>query len=222
MMHGMLVARVATFLFLVSALACGPAAAFRSTKVEGHTDPDFVGYQPKTLMLEVVGADTEMRQQINERMVKEMSAFGVRVIPERDLFPPTRQWTPEQRFEILNRQGIEGGIIIAIGASSAQVVPIARQSYGTANTTGAVHGNGAFSANTTAQSASYNVLSAKSSAEFSAVLVDIKTGKVAWTGDILSKASGTLFVGSKGDAKASVKGVIDGLEEDGHIAKQGR
>ena len=189
----MLGARIATFFFLVFALAGGPAAAFRSTKVEGHTDPDFVGYQPKTLMLEVVGADTVMRQQINERLVKAMSAYGVRVIPERDVFPPTRQWTPEQRIEILNRQGIEGSIIVAVGSSSAQIVPIARQTYGTATTTGAVQASGAFAANTNAQSTSYNVLYATSSAEFSAVLVDIKTGRVAWTGDIFSKASGTLL-----------------------------
>lgn len=203
-------------------LASAQVLALRSTKVEGHTDPDYIGYQPKKVVLVVMGASTDMRQQIDERMTKALAEYGVQVFTERQVFPPTRQWTPEQMVEILQRQGFDSSIILAVGANSSQIIPVARQTYGSANTTGYVNPNGSFSANSTGQSTSYNIVSAKSSAEFSAVLVEIGSGKTAWYGDIVTKAGGTLFVGAKGDAKASVKGVIEGLEEDGHILKPAR
>lgn len=209
-------------ILLMGLLAAQSAYALRSTKVEGHTDPDYIGYQPKKVVLVVMGASTEMRQQIDERMTKALAEYGVQVLTERQVFPPTRQWTSEQMIEILQAQGIDSSIILAVGANSSQIIPVARQTYGSANTTGYANTNGSFSANTTGQSTSYNIVSAKSSAEFSAILVEVGSGKTAWYGDIVTKAGGTLFVGAKGDAKASVKGVIEGLEEDGHIQRKGR
>jgi len=44
-------------------------------------------------------------------------------------------------------------------------------------------------------------MSAKSSTEFSAVLLDIYKNRTIWFGDITTKAGGTFFVGKKGDAK---------------------
>jgi hypothetical protein len=43
---------------------------------------------------------------------------------------------------------------------------------------------------------------------------------VAWYADVFTKAAGTLFVSAKGDAKGAVKGIVGGLEEDGHIGKR--
>lgn len=196
-----------------------PTAAFRSTKVEGHTDPDFTDYQPKKVMIVVVGATTEMRQQIDERMSSSLSAYGVDARPERSVFPPTREWDDAMKNAVLAKQGFDSILIVGVGASSARIIPVAMQTYGSANTTGRVNQNGTFNATTTGQSTTYNIMSAKSSAEFSGVLVEAATGRTVWFGDVITKAGGTLFVGEKGDAKASVKGVVEGLEENGHISR---
>jgi hypothetical protein len=61
------------------------------------------------------------------------------------------------------------------------------------------------------------LFAARSSAEFSAVLLDVRANRVAWYADVFTKASGTIFVGTNGDAKGAVRGVVKGLIEDGHI-----
>jgi hypothetical protein len=52
------------------------------------------------------------------------------------------------------------------------------------------------------------------------VLIEPETARTVWYADITTKASGTLFVGEKGDAKGAVKGIIDSLFEDGHLVKK--
>lgn len=195
------------------------AHALRSTKVDGHTDPDFIGYKPKKVVLVTAGANTDMRTQIEERAADELRPYGVQVIPERDVFPPTREWTPEARAEVMTRMGIDSALLIAVGVRSSEAIPFAQQTYGTANVSGNVGPYGSFNARGNSQSTSVNLVAARSAAEFSAVLIEVASGKTVWVGDIATKAAGTLFVGDKGDAKASVKGVIDGLKDDGHLAK---
>lgn len=207
---------------LCALLFSAPAEALRSTKVEGHTDPDFVGYQPKKVLIVVIGTSTDMRQQTEKRMIERLAKFNVEAATERQLFPPTRDWSPETRVEMLEKHGFDSTILVVSGANSTSVIPFARQTYGTANTTGHVYGNGAFNAQTSGTTTEYNLVSVSSSAEFSAVLVQNGTGRIIWYGDIVTKAGGTLFVGERGDAKASVKGVIEGLEENGHLTKPKR
>lgn len=213
---------VITLALIGALLLSTDAQALRSTKVDGHTDPDYVGYKPKKVLVVVHASSTEMRLITEERLVERLADFGVEAATERQVFPPTRDWTPEMRVETLSRQQFDSTLIVAAGASSSSVIPYARQTYGTANTTGQVHSTGAFNAQTNASTTSYDLVIAKSSAEFSAVLVENGSGNTIWYGDILTKAGGTLFVGEKGDAKASVRGVIDGLEEGGHLEKPKR
>ena len=195
------------------------AYALRSTKVDGHTDPDFVGYKPRKVVLITTGANTDTRTQIEERAAQELRAYGVQIVPERDVFPPTREWTPEARAGVLERLEIDSALLIAVGVRSSEAVPFAQQTYGTTNVSGNVGPYGTVNARGSTQSTSVNLIAARSVAEFSAVLIEVASGKTVWVGDISTKAAGTLFVGEKGDAKASVKGVIEGLREDGHLTK---
>ncbi|WP_123769471.1 hypothetical protein [Vulcaniibacterium tengchongense] len=162
----------------------------------------------------------DLRTQIEERAAKALKEYGVETITERTALPPTREWTPQARVEVLSRLGVDSTLLIAVGARSSEITPFAQQTFGTTNISGNATSNGTFNAQGQSQSTSYNLVVAKSSAEFSAILMEMSTGKTVWVGDIITKAGGTLFAGEKEDAKASVRGVIEGLEEDGHLTKQ--
>src|SRR4051812_45908533 len=82
------------------------AFAFRSTDIEGYTDPDYKEYHPKKVLVMVLNADHEQRKQIEERLIESFSDFGVQAVPERSLFPPTRDWTPEARNAMLKENEI--------------------------------------------------------------------------------------------------------------------
>jgi hypothetical protein len=199
---------------LLAMLTCSPALAFRSTDVESFTDPDYQGYQPKKVMIVVENASQETRSEIEERLTKALEKKGVAAFTNRRLFMPTRQYSAEERLKVFETQGIDSALIVTIGATASSVMQVATQTYGTAQVSS--YGNTAYgSGNAT----SYNIYSAKSKAQFSAVLLDITQNRAAWYADVLVKAAGTLFVSEKGDAKGLVNGVMDSLEEDGHLAK---
>lgn len=200
-------------------MTCQSAYALRSLKVESYTDPDYQGYLPKKVVLLVANAPNEARSAIEERLVEQLAARHVTVIPYRQLLPPTRQWSEQDQVATLEKEGVDSGLIVTIGASASSVIPVATQTYSSANVFGSYGSQGTFNANGAGVSTTYNIFSAKSSAEFSAVLLDIGKNRAIWYADITTKAGGTLFVGARGDAKAAVSGVIKGLEERGHLGR---
>jgi hypothetical protein len=62
--------------------------------------------------------------------------------------------------------------------------------------------------------------SAKSKAQFCAVLVDTSSWRTVWYCDVVTKAGGTWFVGSKRDAKAAAKAIVKTLKKNGHVPPQ--
>lgn len=192
----------------------GEAMAFRSTDVESYTDPDYQGYQPKKVMIVVETGNQEMRGEIEERLTHELEKKGIATVLNRRLFPPTRAYTAEEKMKIFETQGIDSALVVTIGATASSVMQVATQTYGTMQVNAV--GNSAYgSGNAT----SYGIYSARSKAQFSAVLLDVVENRAAWYADVLVKAHGTLFVSDTGDAKGLVHGVIEGLEDDEHVKK---
>ena len=191
-------------LFLVVVLAlsfASPAHAFRSTKQETFTDPDYIGYKPKTVMVSVLADDFEVREVIEKRLSRDLRKKGLTVYAERDLFLPTRQLDAAQREAVLAERQVDAIIIIGIGASSNDVSQMGSSNLST--------GYGS--------STSVPFISAKSRSSFGAVLIDATNGRTAWTTDIFTKAGGLLFAGGNKDAKACAKAVVKGLAQSGHL-----
>jgi hypothetical protein len=211
------VARLSVALALM--VASGTASAFRSTDVESYTDPDYKDFQPRKVMLVVENSSQELRSEIEERFAKALVKKGVEVIPQRKIFPPTRDYTPEERASALQSASVDSALVVTIGASASSVMAIATQTRGTTQMSATPNSRGGFNATGNTNSTSQNIYAAKSKSEFSAVLFDVGQNRTAWYADVQVKASGTLFVGEKGDAKGLVGAVIEALENDGHVAK---
>lgn len=198
---------------LLALALAAPAQAFRSTNFQSFTDPDYQDFRPTRLLVTVVG-DGGTRRLIEERVRAALEKRGITVFSEYELFVPTRKWSAEARDAVYAKQRIDAQLTITAGESAASVIPIMTQTYSSATATTGATGASAFGTST-----SYPVFAAKSTAEFSGVLFDVRAHRVAWYVDVLTKAGGTLFVGAKGDAKGAVKGILGGLEHDGHIAR---
>jgi hypothetical protein len=194
-----------------------PANAFRSSNVESYTDPDYQGYVPKKVILLVADSSNEVRLEIEKRLKDELGDQGVVVVSYRELFPPTRTWSTADQEETYQREHVDSGLIVTVGSRSSEVIPIATNTYTTGNIFGSYGAQGTFKASGSARSTTYNVVGARSEAEFSAVLLDLAKNRTVWYADITVKAAGTFFVGSKGDAKGAVGGVMKGLGKDGHL-----
>jgi hypothetical protein len=219
------------FFMIFCMLAPATADAFRSTKQESFTDPDYLEFKPKTVVILVRSDNLEMRKIVEKRVTSDLEKRGIKVFLMSKLFPPTREWDDAQRSDIYKRYSIDAGIIVAFGESSQKVSQIGSRTWGnaTANTRGNATANTRgsttdikFDSTTTAYGSSTTtaIVTAKGDASFSAIMVDVREQRIAWTTDIYTKAGGTLFVGGKGDAKAAAKAVVKGLIADGHIPKK--
>lgn len=209
----MIVTVIAVFLFAIA--LPDTSHAFRSTRQESFTDPDYLDYQPKAVTILVLSENLEVRKIIEKRLTKDFEKRGIKVYLHEKLFPPTRDWDDVQRGDIYERYSIDAGIVVAIGTSAQQISQVGSQTWGSATAT--AYGN---SATAYGNSTTTAIVSAKSNASFSGVMIDLSEDRIAWTTDIYTKASGTLFVGGKGDAKAAAKAIIKGLIESGHIPKK--
>ena len=208
------------------------ALAFRSTKVESFTDPEYRDFRPTKVVIMVRNAPNEVRSQVEHRLIDKLADYGVTALRERDLFPPTREWTPETRAIVLEQQGIDSSIIVAMGASSSSIQHIGTQTFAQTNVNATVQAtstsvsptsvntHGTVNGTASTSATSYNIFMARSKADFSAMLIDIKTARTAWYADLTVKAAGTAFVSDKGDAKGAVKGVVEALVDDGHLLKR--
>ena len=210
-----LVTAATIILFVFSLAASDIAFAFRSTKQESFTDPDYLEWQPKVVAVLVLSDNLEVRKVIQERLTSELEKRGIKVFLHEKLFPPTREWDDIQRREIYAKYSLEAGIVVGVGESSQDIRKYGSRTYGTANAT--AYGN---SVNVKGSSTTTDRVTARSTASFSGVMLDLDQGRIAWTSDIYVKASGTLIVGTKGDAKAAVKSIIKGLIENSHIPKK--
>jgi hypothetical protein len=189
--------------------------ALRSTDFESYTDPDFIDYKFTKVMLVVEGG-FEVTKIVSKRLSKDFAKRGIGLVDQKRLFPPTREWTAEARNEVLKKNQVVAVLVVTPGASAASIMPAITQTYG--NVSGNYNdSSGSFSGSGSATS--YQLYSARSEAEFSAVLLDVSTSRIVWYTDILTKAGGTFFVGSKGDAKAVAKGVLKGLIKNNHLDK---
>jgi hypothetical protein len=126
---------------------------------------------------------------------------------------------------------VDASIIVAMGESWASMQQIGTQTFAYTNMNGTVHATssavapnsvntvGTVSGTASTNTTSYNLMMARSKADFSIAVFDIKTARMAWYADITVKAAGMAFVSDKGDAKGAVKGIIEGLVDDGHLVK---
>lgn len=196
------------------------ALALRFNDHTSYTDPDYIGYKPSKIIFLTQGASSSITTEIDKRMMKYFKKTNVQVIPYREIFPPTRRWSNEEMTKRLASQHIDSAIIINAGISSRDIIKYSTQTHSNTYLSGTVNQFGNFNANANTNSTTYNNYGAKSKAEFSVVLIDLKSNKIAWYADIATKAGGTLFVGDKGDAKAVSKTIAKALEKDGHISKK--
>lgn len=87
-------------LSILALLFATNAYSFRSTKSESFTDPDYLEYQIKKIVVIVEADSNEIREEVESRIVKAMEKFEVVAIPIRNVFPPTRDWTMEEQLKV--------------------------------------------------------------------------------------------------------------------------
>ncbi|MGI9199602.1 MAG: hypothetical protein ACR2QL_00985 [Woeseiaceae bacterium] len=179
-------------------------SAFRSTDVEGYTDPDFIGYKFDTIVLQLPNASIDFKQHIVKRLSKDLKKNGVRVLLHEDLFTPTREWDQQSSAEVYARHSVDAGIVVTIGSAGSDSTP------------GMVMYNQTTVGGTTTGYVTQTSV-ARDHVDFEIAIVDATSMRTVWLGNLSTRGAGLLFVGPKDTAKSLSKNLIKEWKRAGHL-----
>ena len=197
------ITRVSTRSVMVFAMIMS-LCAFRSTDIEGYTDPDFVGYKFDTVVLHLPNASVDFKKHVIKRMGKELNKKGVRVLLHEDLFAPTREWDQQSSAEVYERHSVDAGIVITIGSVGSETTP-----------GGVMYNQTTVGGTTTGYATQISV--ARDHADFEIAIVDAESMRTVWIGSLSTRGAGLLFVGPKDTAKSLSKNLIKEWKRVGHL-----
>lgn len=182
-------------------------SAFRHTDIEGHTDPDYVGYKFQTVVVQFPNSSLSFKKVAIKQLKKHFKKYKVKMYEHDKLFAPTREWTEASSRAIYEKYGIDAGLVITLGSAGSDSTP------------GAVLYNASTVGGTTTGYAT-QVTFHRDKASFEIALVDVGTKDTVWIGELDTRGAGLLFTGSKSTAKGLVKGVIREWKKAGHLSKK--
>jgi hypothetical protein len=152
------------------------------TNLASYIDTEYKTRAFKKVLVLAPLENLQYRQKIETEITKGLRYKGFKVFIGGDLFPPTRQWSDEERLKVIQENKIDCFLIIQIkdaGYEEAYIPPSTNTSTrGRATTSGNL--TRYKETTTTTQSGGYNVKLPW--ADFEAKLIDADNGQTAWLG----------------------------------------
>jgi hypothetical protein len=101
--------RPLTLAAVAATLLLGACASTRTTpSITAYTDPDFTGHTFQWVAVAVDDGDLAWRTLLETHLVAELRERGVNAQSALQLFPPTREWSVQQKRSELIRRGFDG------------------------------------------------------------------------------------------------------------------
>ncbi|AUM12473.1 hypothetical protein [Ketobacter alkanivorans] len=200
---------------VVTLLAC------RSTSIKHYTDADYKTYQIHKFLVE---SNSDKFEEMLSHKIKQTNA---ELVERYSIMPPTRSYSPEQIQTIIATNNIDSVLVVQIGEmkKETQVVgtntqtqhsfyysPPPNNPYLVSPTSSTITG--------TSNSTTTTIIASRSASNATATLYDVKTGRIIWTGEIATKAQGTIYTNEASAASDIAIKVLNALLESGHISRK--
>ncbi|MBU0558237.1 MAG: hypothetical protein KJ799_16390 [Bacteroidetes bacterium] len=152
-----------------------------STKITSFIDPAYQLANFKNILIIVNTSNLEDRKNIENTMVKYFLSKGRSATESYKVFPPTRNFTDEEKIEILLKNKIDAFIAISIGEYGVSEYYIPQTSSVT-KTTGNVNVYGGSATYNTKSKTSYEggYTLRKPWAEIETKMYDVSNGQMTW------------------------------------------
>ena len=189
-----------------------------STQITSFKDPDYQNSNFKRILIVANTNDLENRQQLETKMVESFSKEGIFALESYKLFPPTREFTNDEKVSLMLKNNIDAYISISVGESGVSQVYIP-QTSSTTKTEGNVnvYGNSANykQKSTTTYDEGYTV--EKPWAKITTNLYDVSNGKMAWIAT--SYTGGNAYASKKTIVNSYSNKIVEKLLEEGLVIK---
>lgn len=181
------------------------------TDVSSFRDPAFIGKRFQRILVIAPFGDMDSRTKTEQAFSVRLAKYEVEVIPSMGVLMPTRTYTDDELFKLLNENNIDGVLHVELTDAYTKQTYMPRSSY--------THGQASLSANTVTYSGTtqhyggYYI--SKPRVKFKMRLYDVSTGKTAWVATSLTRgnafANFSTLIGSLADTAA------EKLQEEGFL-----
>lgn len=177
-----------------------------STRVKDFTDPDYISFISKRLVIE------SPSQTFTDYFADALRRIDVEYISSDKLFLPTRSYTKDERLKTMEKKGFDSVLLVDFsgGSRSSSVVAY--------NTSTRIYGGGY--GNTYASSSTIPISTHRRNSQARAKLYNIKTGRIIWVGNLHTSASGALYMSNSSTVKSMTKSIVASLLRKGHLIKK--
>ncbi|MDR3625561.1 MAG: hypothetical protein P4L45_01935 [Ignavibacteriaceae bacterium] len=179
-----------------------------STSITSFTDPDYRAVQFKNILTVANTNKLSDRLSLENRIVEVMATNGIKAIPSYSIFPPTREFTDNQKKDLMLDNKIDGCLIINFGEQGVQEISI--PITGSTSQT-KITGNSITTSTQYIGGQTFN----KPYAEFELKLYDVSNGKMAWTAN--SFTGGNAYANFNTVYSSFCNRIVDRLSQDNLI-----
>lgn len=185
-----------------------------SSSVKGFTDPDYVGYKPKKiLVLMPEGFSKAFKSQIEIFTTTE-------AVTKNDLFLPTRTYTDKKLLDIINENNIDATLSISVESDNSSTSVSSYQTY--TNATAQNIGNTTTATGTTT-TVPVTTSQRKSSAKIklnSLAAINNSETQTVWIGSVNTSAKGDIYTDSASTMNSMAKETVQELIRAGHLDRK--
>ncbi len=185
-------------------------ASCASTRISSMAAPEAQGRTYRHILVVFPIRELSERRTAESQFREAYEADSTQFVPSYTVFFPGRQYTAEEAAELLQRHMIDAALMISLdqaGATTSHTPSSSRT-----DCTLWMSSDGCVQTTTTT-SGGYDI--SKPWASFTAQLVDVRTGKPAWTSS--ARTGGNAFANVKTLLKSMANKTVDQLRADGLI-----
>jgi hypothetical protein len=194
-------------LLILALLLC----AFTSSNIVSVKDPSFSGMTFDKILIVVSINDLNFKDLFESTVQSKLLKNGINSLTSVKVIPPIRKYSEDEITEILNKNEIQGVLIINIlnyQENEKYIPPTTQTTTGNAY----VYGNSINFNSTTSTIGGYILKTLNVQCHFD--FVDVKSRKTAWIAESKTKASGLLFTNEKSITGYISDAVIKKMIED--------
>jgi hypothetical protein len=121
-------------LFLM--LLCFFIISCATTNMKTYMDPEHIGKQYSKIIVDMPNANFEFKALVIGRVCSGLQGKGVECLAKDDFLPPTREYSDETLFQLVEENNIEGWLIISVDSGNTSTQYMGNQTFGSATAYG--------------------------------------------------------------------------------------
>jgi len=173
-----------------------------------YVDSECRGKIYSKILIDLPNANFEFKEIVVSELCNGLRQRSVACLSKEELFPPTREYSDNQLFQTINRNEIDGWLILEIGSGGSTSQYVGSQTFGSAT----LYGNSAYGSASSMAMYSYSRQQG-----YSIVMYDMQTRHKAFIMYASTSASGLANVTNSVFAKSLAHKIIKEMESNGFL-----